>query len=87
MHISRPRQAADKLGIGLSTLWYKIKTDPEFPKPLKLSEGVTGFVDSELDAYIESRVAISRGQTEKKQSTQQAGRASAEKRARKGSAA
>jgi predicted DNA-binding transcriptional regulator AlpA len=31
----RPAAAAEKLSIGLSTLWLKAKKDPSFPKPFK----------------------------------------------------
>nr|WP_084199417.1 AlpA family phage regulatory protein [Noviherbaspirillum autotrophicum] len=48
----RPAQASAKLGIGLSTLWLKAKTDPRFPKPFKLGPRTTIFLEHELDEYL-----------------------------------
>ncbi len=56
----RPSKAAEKLDIGLSTLWARAKTDPEFPKPVKLGPGTTIFIEAELDAWIEKRMSQSR---------------------------
>lgn len=51
----RPKEAAKKLGIGLSTLWMKIKNDPEFPQPIKLGPNTTVLADDEIDRYVETR--------------------------------
>ncbi|WP_035881621.1 helix-turn-helix transcriptional regulator [Cupriavidus metallidurans] len=56
----RPSKAAEKLDIGLSSLWAKAKSDPDFPKPVKLSPGTTVFLEHELDAWMERRAAHSR---------------------------
>lgn len=53
----RPKQAAEFLGIGLSTLWRKVKEDPDAPKPRKLSERVTYFLENELAQYRDSQSA------------------------------
>lgn len=58
----RPSQAADKLGIGLSSLWAKAKADTDFPQPVKLGPATTVFLEHELDAYIEKCIAQSRKQ-------------------------
>jgi len=50
----RPAKAADKLGIGVSTLWAKVKNDPTFPRPIKLSPRTTIFREEELDAYLDT---------------------------------
>jgi prophage regulatory protein len=47
----RPAQAAQKLGIGLSTLWLRCKS-PDFPKPFRQSPRVTVFFEHELDEYL-----------------------------------
>ncbi|KFG94410.1 regulatory protein [Burkholderia paludis] len=57
----RPTQAAEKLGIGMSTLWSRAKHDADFPKPVKLSSRTTIFIEAELDAYLQKRIAESRG--------------------------
>jgi len=53
--VVRIKQAAHHLGMGESTVWRKVKTDPDFPKPIKLSERVTAWRLADLDAYIERR--------------------------------
>jgi len=53
----RPAKAAEKLGIGLSTLWAKAKNQADFPKPVKIGPSTTIFLEHELDAYIASCVA------------------------------
>ena len=82
MQIIRPQQAAEKLGIGLSTIWHKARKEPGFPQPIKLSAGITGFLASELDAYLEGRASEFRKQPNKKLSVADAAKASATKRAR-----
>ena len=57
----RPAQAAKKLGVGLSTLWVKAKSEPDFPRPVKLGVRTTIFIEAELDAYLQRRIAESRG--------------------------
>ena len=51
-NLLRPKKAAEKLDIGLSSTWERVKNDPDFPKPFKLSSRVTVFFEDELDAYI-----------------------------------
>jgi len=56
----RPAKAAEKLGIGLSTLWAWAKHDPEFPRPVKLGAATTVFLEHELDAYLAKCASQSR---------------------------
>lgn len=51
--------ACEKLGIGVSTGWLKVGTDPDFPKPFKLGARITVFYEHEIDAYLD-RCAQSR---------------------------
>lgn len=53
----RPRAAADILGIGLSTFWLKVKTDPKFPKVIKLAPRTAVVRLSDLQAYIDQKSA------------------------------
>lgn len=48
----RPAPMAQKLSMGLSTMWLKAKTDPAFPKPFKLSPRITVFFEDEADQYL-----------------------------------
>ncbi|SPR99316.1 helix-turn-helix transcriptional regulator [Cupriavidus taiwanensis] len=47
----RPRKAAEFLGIGVSTLWRWVNTQPGFPKPISLSERTTVFIEGDLAAW------------------------------------
>ena len=51
----RPRQAAEYLDIGLSTLWRWLDKRPDFPRPRKLSPKVTVWSLAELAAWRDSR--------------------------------
>lgn len=51
----RPAAAAQKLGIATSTLWAKVRSEPDFPRPIKISARVTIFIESTLDAWMASR--------------------------------
>lgn len=56
----RPRQAAEALGIGLSTFWLNAKTDPDFPTLIQLGPKTTVVRESDLEAYIEKKAEASR---------------------------
>ena len=40
-----------------STLWRRIRRDPDFPRPFYLWDGAPRFVEEEVDAYIARKVA------------------------------
>ncbi|WP_038719116.1 helix-turn-helix transcriptional regulator [Burkholderia pseudomallei] len=52
----RPAAAAQKLGIGLSTLYAKVKNDATFPRPIKIGPRTTVFTESSLDNWMATRV-------------------------------
>lgn len=56
----RPREAAQALGIGLSTFWLKAKTDPDFPPLISLGPKATVVREADLEAYVEKKAAASR---------------------------
>jgi prophage regulatory protein len=41
---------------------YRAASLGEFPKPIKLGEKASGWLESDVDAWIDSRVAASRAQ-------------------------
>ncbi|SMO38314.1 helix-turn-helix transcriptional regulator [Fodinibius sediminis] len=49
----RPKKLAKKLGIGLSTLYERMK-EPDFPSKVRISSQAVGFKESEIMAWIES---------------------------------
>lgn len=51
----RPRQAADALGIGLSTFWLRAKTDPDFPSLISLSPRCTVVRERDLADYVDKK--------------------------------
>ena len=59
----RPTTAAATLGIGLSTLWLKCSSDPDFPRPFKTGPRTTVFYEHELDEYLARCAAKSRNAT------------------------
>lgn len=59
--VLRPKQFAEKYEIGLSSFWRHVKNDPEFPKPIKLSPGVTVVDSEEADAWYTAKRAAGRG--------------------------
>jgi prophage regulatory protein len=49
-------------GLSLSSLYNKLNKnspyyDPTFPKPIKLGPKAVGWLESEIDAWLESRMA------------------------------
>jgi prophage regulatory protein len=53
--ILRIKQVLQKTGIGRSTLYNKIKSR-EFPPPIKLGERSSGWIASEVDAWLLNRM-------------------------------
>lgn len=51
----RPRQAAEFLGIGESTLWRWTKDRPDFPKPIKLGARTTVYPLDKLTAWRDAQ--------------------------------
>lgn len=49
----RPRELAENLGLGLSTLYDKMKTDPEFPPKVRLGKGsAIAFKESDIEEWL-----------------------------------
>jgi prophage regulatory protein len=56
----RDKAAAAKLGVSRAHLWELSKRDESFPRPTKISPGVTIWLEAELDAWLLKRVAAAR---------------------------
>lgn len=54
--ILRLPDVIQKTGLGRDTL-YKLARRDEFPRPVKLSERASGWVESEIDDWIAKRIA------------------------------
>lgn len=49
------KQVAARLTVSRATVWRYTRTDPDFPKPIKLSAGCARWRADEVDAWLESR--------------------------------
>ena len=56
MRVLRKRRVRDKAGISFATIDRKEKAG-EFPARIKLGEKAVGWLESEIDEWIERRVA------------------------------
>jgi len=48
-----------RTGLSRSTIYSKVKKG-EFPPPVNLGERAVGWLDSEIDSWLESRVQVTR---------------------------
>jgi prophage regulatory protein len=55
----RPAAAAKKLGISVSTLYSRVRTESDFPRPIKAGPRTTVFLERDLDAWLAARAAAS----------------------------
>lgn len=60
MQLMTVKAVAAKLAIGDSTVWAKAKAKNGFPQPFPFSARQTRWIESEVDAYIQSLVDASR---------------------------
>lgn len=54
---------AAKFGIGVSSVWFRTKTEPGFPQPIKIGPNTTIWIESDLDEFVEQQIAKTRGTT------------------------
>ncbi len=64
--ILRRKQVEIRTGLSRSTIYSKIKSerlgehDPTFPKPIKLGGKAVGWIESEIEAWINAQIQKSR---------------------------
>jgi prophage regulatory protein len=58
MRTLRLRDVETKVGLRRSTI-YSLAQQGQFPKPIKLSVHASGWLESELDAWLNERLAAS----------------------------
>lgn len=80
MRILRVADVAKKIGGSVAWVWKQSKDDPEFPKPVKVSPNITGWVETELDEFLIRRVAAHRAAPTKRATVDKAAAVSAERR-------
>ncbi len=67
-NILRRKQVEARTGLSRTTIYDRInpkspRYDSTFPKPISLGPGAVGWVESELNSWIESRIVASREMT------------------------
>ena len=55
MNFIRIKDVMKKTGLARSTIWLWVK-EGKLPKPIKLSERVTVWKESDIDAWMESKI-------------------------------
>ncbi|MCP4995265.1 MAG: AlpA family transcriptional regulator [Gammaproteobacteria bacterium] len=65
-HILRFSAVTSRTGQSRSTVYNRINPkhpqfDPAFPKPIQLGPRIVGFLESEIDEWIKTRIKESRG--------------------------
>jgi len=56
-NIIRPKAAYDKAGISQSAA-YRLEKKGEFPRRVKLSKRSSGYIESEIDEWIDNRPRV-----------------------------
>lgn len=59
VRLLRIRQVCERTGLSRSTV-YELVSEHELPKPIQISARTVGWVESEIDSFIRSRIARSR---------------------------
>ncbi len=58
--IIRQKEVSEKLGLSKATIWTYVRTRDDFPKLIRLGANSVGWLESEIDAFIDARIAASR---------------------------
>lgn len=56
MHILRKKEAQDRAGISDVTAW-RLEKEGRFPRRFRIAGNRVGYLESEIDAWIEERAA------------------------------
>lgn len=60
MKLLRLPQVLERVGLGRSRLYSLVKVG-EFPRPVRLTQNVVAWVDTEVDEWINGKIQASRG--------------------------
>lgn len=58
LRILRMKQLIDRTNLSRATLYVLMASDPTFPKKIKLTARSIGFLESEVDAWINARAKL-----------------------------
>lgn len=56
----RVRRMGEIYGVSVATIWRWSNTDPQFPRPVKVSPGVTGWPAKEVEAHVSGLIESNR---------------------------
>jgi prophage regulatory protein len=56
MQVIRPRELCAQLSISRTTLWRLSKSE-DFPKPIPLGDRLVGYIQNEIDQYIQAKAS------------------------------
>jgi prophage regulatory protein len=57
IRILRRRQLEARLGVGRSTVYDWLRSDPTFPRPVRIGARAVGWVESEINGWLAARMA------------------------------
>ncbi|MFJ1471063.1 helix-turn-helix transcriptional regulator [Massilia orientalis] len=68
LKILRCKQVAERLSLSRSTIYDKlspnsVRFDPSFPRPIHLGANAVGWVEAEIEHWLQSRIQDSRNGT------------------------
>jgi len=55
--IIRPKELPSKVGLSLATIW-RLQKKGLFPQRRRISVGAVGYLESEIDTWLEEREAV-----------------------------
>ncbi|WP_423391449.1 helix-turn-helix transcriptional regulator [Burkholderia sp. LMG 21824] len=58
LRILRMKQLIERTNLSRATLYVLMSSDPTFPRKIKLTARSIGFLESEVDAWIEARAQL-----------------------------
>ncbi len=58
--ILRRKQVEARTGLARSTIYDRLRNDPAFPKPVSIGARAVGWIESEVQQWLDSQVAKSR---------------------------
>lgn len=59
IRLLRIRQVCDRTGLSRSTV-YELISEAVLPKPVRISARTVGWIESEIDSFLQERIARSR---------------------------
>jgi prophage regulatory protein len=57
IRVIRRKQLESRLGVSRSTIYDWIRSDPSFPKPIRIGPRAVGWLEHEIELWIAARMA------------------------------